>query len=1252
MTLLAEGKITADEASELLADQQIRPENGAIAALGAAVRMPGASDLDELWRRLSEAKSLIGPFPAQRFDLITGAREELADQHGHHREHLGSDSRSFGGWLRDIEQFDHDAFGLSAFEAEFMGPAERLLLQVTEEAITLSGLKSADLRGTRTGVFGAYQPNASFEYLQLFDDPDERAFVSNIPANAFYRIAYTHDLRGPVMSVDTTCSSSLVALHLARRALQAGECDLAIVASVSLSLFPFWGGESDYFVKSPHHRCAAYDAAADGVAWGEGIVAVVLKRAEDAVRDRDYVSALVTGSAVSSDGASNGMPVPNPEAHQDVVRAALAEGRVSASDIGYVEGHGAGTALGDVIEVDALSRAFRADTAETGYCRLGSIKAVMGHLGDTAGLAGFVEAMLCLRQRRFPGLAGLSRPNPAIDWARTPFVVSAEESPWTDPPNGAPRRAGVSSLGISGTNVHVILEEPGSVEPTRPTSAMTPVFVSARTRWALWELIRRLAEGIDEGAAVHDIAYTLARRGIGPARLGIFAADTADLLHKLGQLLPVREFDRIPDHLGSQYVFLSDTPEAGEQSLSELSDNIGDRVTPGDVALMTRYLKHVEADGECVGRLEPGRVLPLALAPMTTRRVWPAVTERSVDVSSLFFRPAWVPVKAAVAGAATGGTWVVFARPADPVAEAVVRRLRAGGSRAVLATAASGFTRFGPDHFGLTLDNVEDYGMLWRSIGPLSEFAGVVHLLGYGSAEHPMASARALHDSQRDGVFSLFHLAQSMIQLSLEQPMVLAVVVSLAESVVEGEDYAPPRVTGFGFAKVLSQEVPHLSEIAIDHDLSCSPAEAADQIVAEIDADPRGRLPLVAYRAGRRYTKHVNRAVEGGGTALTIREGGTYVIAGGTGYLGMQVGTFLAEHGAGSIVLLSRNGLPEGPNLADKAEAIRRMEECGASVRVLRCDVTRESDVARAFAEIRDERGRIDGAFMLAKELFHLWIGELDFPRFRRGIENRVLGTWLLAEQLRQDEPDFLVLFSSISSLSGTKGAAECAAVNQYLDALAPHLTRGGIPTYTLNLPLILDDRSDFAARTPIPPIDFAEFRAALERFFRDAHAVDIVARLDLDEVHYLRDVLRIPFGPEVWEEAAQGNAGPEAVHDDAVEWDEDLIRDLLAQAWRTTLGRFAADAAENFFAAGGTSLSAVRLVHLVGKSMPGAAFDVAALYGNPTFAAQVAYCARYLQPIPEVDDDLASILARVESGELSESEAVARLSGIPGGLL
>jgi 3-oxoacyl-(acyl-carrier-protein) synthase/NAD(P)-dependent dehydrogenase (short-subunit alcohol dehydrogenase family) len=1259
MSLLSGGKITAEDADRLLAGDAWSAFEP-IAALGAAVRLPGAADLDQLWNRLNESEPLIGPFPAQRFDLVTGARPELAEQFGHYRDLLDSDGRSFGGWIEGIEQFDPEAFGLSSFEAEFMGPAERVLLQVTDEALALSGIRAEDLRGSRTGVFGAHQPVNGAEYLRLFNDPDERAFVSNIPANVMYRLAYTHDLRGSVMSVDTTCSSSLTALHLARRSLQARECDLAIVAGVSLNLFPFWSAEPVHFVKSPHQRCASYDAAADGVAWGEGVVAVVLKRADDAVRDRDFVSAIVTGSAVSSDGASNGMYAPNPEAHHDVVRAALAEAGVSGADIGYVEGHGAGTPLGDATEVSALTRAFRADTDRTGYCRLGSLKSVLGHLGDSAGLAGFVEALLCVRRKHFPGVASLTRPHPSIDWESTPFVVSGDGAPWPEPPNGAPRRAGVSSLGISGTNAHVILEEVPRPAPTSPSDGPTPVFVSARTRWSLWELIHRLAEDLDGDVSVHDIAYTLARRGTGSARLGLFASDTAELQLKLGQLLSVREFDRIPESLGDQHVFLADSPSATELSLAQMRSLDWGAVSPSDAELMADYVRHTEPERACLARLEPGQTIPLPVAPMTTRRVWPSSTADSVDVSDLFFRAEWTEIAEADGVRASGGTQVVFAHDADTVAEAVVRRMREHGANTVLVTPADRFTRFRPGHFGIATDSPEDYDRLWCSVGPVAELTDIVHMFACRPGTDPMVTVEALEESQDDGVFSLFHLAQSLARLDLTHPVLMAVVASGAEPVLNSEEGAPARVTGFGFAKVLSQELPHIAELAIDHDFSGSEAEVATQIVAELAAGPRERTPLVAYRGGRRYTKRINRSSEGGGRELSIRDGGTYVIAGGTGYLGMQVGRFLADHGAGSVVLLSRNGLPPreewdteavtgSKDLSYKIDAIRRMEEAGTAVQVLRCDITDQTAVEGIFSRIRSDLGQIHGGFMLTKELFHLWIGELDFQRFRRGIDNRVHGTWLLAEQLRRDQPDFLVLFSSVSSLTGTKGAAECAAVNQYLDSLSPWLTASGVPTYTLNLPLILDDKSGFAAKTPIPPIDFFEFRASLERFFKDAHPMSIVVRLDLEEVHYLREVLRIPFGPEVWAEAeAYASRGPDRTGSAEVpvsrDLDEPEVRRVLADAWRATLGREAADPDENFFAAGGTSLSAVRLVHLIGKSMPSVSFDVAALYGNASFAAQVEYCTGQRRP-GEPANDLDSILARVESGELSDTDAAALLA-------
>lgn len=240
LRLVAQGAIAPDLADELLdaldASRQRLPD---VAVLGSAVRLPGAKTPEEMWRLLCEARPVTSVFPTQRLDLVLNATQSLRDEYGPLRDRLKDDRRARGGWLTGIEEFDPGAFGMSDFEAGLLGPVERMLLELSAEAVQASCVDLTELRGSSTGVFLAHQPDGALPYISLFDDPDERTFMSGIPANVAYRIAYTYDLSGPVMNVDTTCSSSLVAVHLARRALQLGECDMAIVAGLSLNMLPF-----------------------------------------------------------------------------------------------------------------------------------------------------------------------------------------------------------------------------------------------------------------------------------------------------------------------------------------------------------------------------------------------------------------------------------------------------------------------------------------------------------------------------------------------------------------------------------------------------------------------------------------------------------------------------------------------------------------------------------------------------------------------------------------------------------------------------------------------------------------------------------------------------------------------------------------------------------------------------------------------------------------------------------------------------
>ncbi|MDK0517992.1 beta-ketoacyl synthase N-terminal-like domain-containing protein [Streptomyces sp. ML-6] len=1278
VSLVASGRLGAEDAAPLLRAAHRAGAATPVALTAMACRLPGARTPDELWRQLKARYDAVRPFPARRFDLVGGIDANVAREYAAARSAPQDDPRSWGSWLEDIEQFDPGAFGLGAFEAEFLGPAERLFLQVAHEALEAAGTPVGALRGSRTGVFVGYTPEPPMEYLRLYDAPDERSFISNIPANLAYHLAYLDDFRGPVLTVNTTCSSSLSALHLAKRALERGECDRAVVAGVSLKLFPYWTDAPDYVIQSPRNRCAAFDASADGIVYGEGVVAVVLRRLDDAVDDRDPVRGVVTGAAMNSDGASNGMQAPNPEAQAAVIRSALREAGARADQIGYVEAHGTGTKLGDVVEVDALTRAFREDTQGVGFCRLGSIKSNLGHLGDAAGLAGLMQAVLCLEHGEFPGLARLEEPNPVIGFDRTPFVVSAHGARWPGPADGGPRRAGVSSFGISGTNVHVVLEEAPARAAPRPEDedrGALPVLLSAGSRRAVWELADAVAAWLESrpGADLADIAHTLgARRAHGTARIGVIAKSTQELADKLGQLLQVRAFERVPDALLEQGVFIADDErarEAGLAGLERFGPTVGEEVRD----LVASFIAGDDepAPIQCIPRAQ---TLTMPTTPYTDQRIWPG-GEGNVrrDVDDLFFDIDWVEqphVETDEESLGTGSTWVLFARPGQRALFLLAERMRALGLRPELVRVGGR-----PDEepqADRTIPELtpEALDALWDGLGAerLGALGGIVHAVTCAPVDDAMKSPEGLDRAQNEGVHSLFHLAQSLIRRKVPGPLRLAVVSSRTERVIPAEEAVPARVTAFGFTRVFSQEFPAVTDIAIDHDLTGTPDEVARDIIGELAATAGTALPLVAYRDGRRYTKVVERQRDEKGREIPVRPGGTYVLAGGTGYLGMQIGHYLSERGAGTIVLLSRNGVPgdragdggteSAPKRTYQQEWIARMEAGGARVVSLLCDLTDPGAVRSVFHRIREEHGPVHGAFMLTKELFHLWIEDLDLGRFRAGIDNRVRGAWLLQQELRLDAPDFLVLVSSISSLSGTKGAGECCAVNQYLDAVGPWFSDEGVPTHTLNLTLVLDESGEFDSRSPIPPIDFTEFRGALDRFFRNGHQLDMVARLDLAEVGYLQPVLRIPFGPGVREEARAafrrsrgmpaspdggepvGGAGPDAGR----------IRQGLDTVWRKTLGTAAPDETAGFFASGGTSLSALRFVHLIHQELPGLEFDVAELYGNPTLGAQLDYLTAQLEtPSPggaPEPDSMDAILEAVENGTLAPDAAARLLDG------
>ncbi|MBM0259385.1 type I polyketide synthase, partial [Micromonospora sp. 4G55] len=589
----------------MLASADTGQPSGLIAVVGMAGRFPGARTVDEYWHNIRTGVESVREFTVEEM-LADGADPTRLDDPAYVRA---------GTYLPGIDQFDAAFFGFTPREAQTLDPQHRLLLECAWHALEHAGYDPSRHPG-RIGLFaGSGRSTYLLDHLSSHPEltstiGEHQLSISNDKDFLLSRVAYKLDLTGPAVTVATACSTSLVAVHLGRQSLLTGESDLVLAGGVSV--FPAQRRGYLYHdggIYSPDGHCRPFSADARGSIESSGVGIVALKRWEDAVADGDTIYAVIRGSAVNNDGARRtGYTAPGVDGQVRVISSALAAAGVEPRSVSYVEAHGTGTILGDPIEVTALTEAFRRGTDESGFCALGSVKANIGHTDAAAGVAGLIKTIMALWSRTLPPTINVSRPNPAIDFAGSPFYLNDTARPWLA---DGPRRAGVSSFGIGGTNAHVVLEEPPATTatpPAEPAPGPQLLVVSARTVESLERQTRQVRDWLDGRPEVDlaDVAANLGRRQPMTHRRFLVAADRADALAALDS--PQRQFTgtepggrrplvfAFPGH-GAQHVAMGAGLYRAEPTYRAVVDECAELLR-GDLGLDLRTLLCPAPDGQ------------------------------------------------------------------------------------------------------------------------------------------------------------------------------------------------------------------------------------------------------------------------------------------------------------------------------------------------------------------------------------------------------------------------------------------------------------------------------------------------------------------------------------------------------------------------------------------------------------------------------------------------------------------------------
>lgn len=957
---------------------------GHIAIVGLACRLPGGIETPQaLWQLLKNGESAVGSLPSGRWNWPADIDPD--------NRHRGIDQ---GGFLDDIAGFDAAFFRLSTTEVESMDPQQRMLLELSWQVLEDAGYAPKDLKKSQTGVFiGASGSDYSYLLNQSPVSVEAHFGTGSAMAVLANRISYFYDFYGPSLVVDTACSSSLVAVHKAVQSLRVGECDQVLVGGVHVMCHP--ANSLAYYqagMLAKDGKCKTFDQQANGYVRAEGAVMLLLKPLEAAVADQDQVFAVIRGTSCNHGGLASGLTVPNPEQQAALLQQAWRDARISPLELSYLEAHGTGTALGDPIEIQGMKDAFAGyvkarslPVPEIRSCGLGSIKTNLGHLEAAAGIAGLLKVVLAFRHRELPPLLHFKQLNDHIDLANTPFYPVDQLRSW-DVPEGAIRKAGVSSFGSGGTNSHVVLEE----YPQRPARPITPkgplIFVlSARNQENLRAYAQKFLDWLrGEKAAtppLREMIYTLqVGRQAMEQRLALAVSDIDDLCAQLTRFCGGHDMN---DELPEMAVWW----KSGEQ-----------------VDWASLYKEETRP-----------RRISLPTYPFAHEAYWPAIVQPTREVRELLLAPVWSPVPFPLTSGITPPpskkTVVVGANPQQQ------QWIQQVYPQALCLE----------DSLRWSVQAWEDK---WR------ELEGVDHIIWAGSDQFPESIAdEQLVQEQEAGILQVFRMVKSLLALDQDRVAISwTLITTQTQPVHFQERINPTHAAIHGFAGCLAKEYPRWHVRLFD--VAAGTAWPVQEMFA---CEPQQGKAL-AYRGskekgGQWFQQELlplQTSVQGGQERLPYRQNGVYVVIGGAGGLGEIWSRWMVETYQARIIWIGRR---------EKDDEIQgKMDALSPAPHYIAADASDREALQRAYAEIRQCHPRIHGVVHSAVGSFDLSLAEISEERFRQILAVKVDLSLRIAQVFAQERLDFALFFSSVLSFLKSSGVSGYTAGCCFKDAFARQL--------------------------------------------------------------------------------------------------------------------------------------------------------------------------------------------------------------------